>query len=117
MRQPFADSPQQDPVREQGPRIQRCRFRFLYIYLVTDYIKVLLYNFFEDSTATPAQWRLVLNGVFKRGNLSDVPTFDETRHASICMEVRCLQPLFFFFPLTLPGFAVEILVRCGYSGS
>ena len=60
------------------------------IYLITDEIKVLLYNFFEDSTATSSQWRLVLNGLSDGANLLDAPTFDETRHASICVEVCCL---------------------------
>jgi len=40
--------------------------------------------------ATPNQWRLVLNGVSNADNLSEVPTFDETRHASVCVEVRFL---------------------------
>ena len=56
--------------------------------------KVLLYNFFEDSTATSNQWRLVLNMVSKGGNSSYVPTFGETRHAIICMEVCCLSQVF-----------------------
>ena len=63
---------------------------FLHFYLFTDETKVLLYNFFKDSTATPNQWRLVLNGITDGGHLSDAPTFDETRHASICVEVRYL---------------------------
>ena len=62
---------------------------FPHVYRTTDKNKVLLYNFFEDSTATPSQWRLVLNGVFNGDNLSDAPAFDETRHASVCVEVRC----------------------------
>ena len=55
----------------------------------TDETKVLLYNFFGDSTATLNQWRLVLNGMSEGDDLSDAPTFDETRHASICVEVLC----------------------------
>ena len=47
-----------------------------------------MYNFFEDSTATPSQWRLVLCEVYNGDNLSEAPTFDETRYASICVEVR-----------------------------
>ena len=65
---------------------------------ITDENKVLLYNFFEDSTATPNQWRLVLNGVSNADNLSDTPTFDETRHASICVEVRYLWLSVSFHP-------------------
>jgi hypothetical protein len=48
---------------------------FLHIYLIADKTKVLLYNFFEDSTANPSQWRLVLNGVFDGDDLYDAPTF------------------------------------------
>jgi hypothetical protein len=82
--------------------------------------QVVLYNFFEDSTATPNQWRLVLNEISNGDDLPDVPTFDETRHASICVEVCCLLSKHFFLrppPLTISGFAVEILVRCNYSRS
>jgi len=67
----------------------------LHICLVTDKAKVLLYNFFGDSTATLNQWRLVLNGDSGGDSLSDAPVFDETRHASICVEVRHLRPKFF----------------------
>lgn len=88
----------QDLVREQRPRIQRCQFRFfLRFTLLPTKTKVLLYNFFKDSTATLNQWRLVLNGVPDGGNLPNTPTFDETRHASICVEVCCLR-LEPFFP-------------------
>jgi hypothetical protein len=92
---------------------------FLRIYLITDKTKVLLYNFFEDSTATLNQWRLVLNGVSDGDDFSDAPTFDETRHASICVEVRCLRPEVFFpyLRLMLSGLVVEILVRRDHSGS
>lgn len=48
--------------------------------------KVLLYNFFEDSTATLNQWRLVLNEVERMDRGCEAPVFDETRHASICSE-------------------------------
>jgi len=56
--------------------------------------KVLLYNFFEDSMATSNQWRLVLNQVSNGDNFLNVQTFDETRHASICMEVCNLWQAF-----------------------
>lgn len=61
-------------------------------FTLADRPQVLLYNFFEDSTATPNQWRLVLNGISDGDGLPGVPTFDETRHASICAEVFCLLP-------------------------
>ncbi|KAF9647525.1 hypothetical protein BDM02DRAFT_3187952 [Thelephora ganbajun] len=51
---------------------------------------VLLYNFFEDSTATLSQWRLVLNDVEQKDHDYGVPVFDETRHASICSELKFL---------------------------
>ncbi|KAF9642213.1 P-loop containing nucleoside triphosphate hydrolase protein, partial [Thelephora ganbajun] len=63
---------------------------FLRTYVITDKTKVLLYNFFKDSTATLNQWRLVLEGVSYGGNLQCAPTFDETRHASICVELKFL---------------------------
>ena len=46
--------------------------------------------------ATLNQWRLVLNDITDGEGLSGAPTFDETRHASICVEVRCPQPEFSF---------------------
>lgn len=61
---------------------------FHFVFLITDKAKVLLYNFFGDSNATLNQWRLVLNEIPEGDGLSDAPTFDETRHASICVEVR-----------------------------
>lgn len=63
---------------------------FLRIFLVADKTKVLLYNFFGDSNATLNQWRLVLNRISEGEGISDAPTFDDTRHASICVEVHCL---------------------------
>lgn len=75
---------------------------FLPTYAITDEPKVILYNFFEDSTATLNQWRLVLNEVPDGGDLPDAPTFDETRHASIRVEVRYLRPELFFRYLWYP---------------
>ena len=63
---------------------------FLCVSLTTDETKVLLYNFFEDSNATLNQWRLVLNRISEEDGRFDAPVFDETRHASICVEVHCL---------------------------
>ena len=42
--------------------------------------------------ATPSQWRLVLDEVFYEGRLQDAPAFDETLHASICVEVGPPRP-------------------------
>jgi len=70
-----------------------------------------------DSKAKLNQWRLVLNGVPNGDNPHDAPTFDETRHASICVEVCCSQcNLFFPSPLMLSGLIVEIPVCCNYPG-
>ena len=57
-----------------------------------DITKVILYNFFEDSTATLSQWRLVLNDVEHENYNYEAPMFDETRHASICSEASCTRP-------------------------
>ena len=107
----------QDSVREQGPRIQRCQSHFSSYSPCYRRTKVLLYNFFEDSTATSAQWRLVLNMVSDWEGLSTGPTFNETRHASICIEVCYLWFEVFFSPFTRPGFAAEVLICCNHSGS
>jgi len=55
-------------------------------------MQVLLYNFFEDSTANASQWRLVLRGMSNGACNVPVPDFDETKHASICTEVVFLIP-------------------------
>ena len=89
---------------------------FRRVYTINDKIKVLLYNFFENSTATPSQWRLVLNRVSDEDDLTNVPTFDETRHASICVEVHYLRPdRVYLPPLMLSWSAVEVPVCCNYS--
>ena len=56
-------------------------------------IQVLLYNFFKDSHATANQWRLVKRSNSNGMASTSVPDFNETKHASICMEV-----LFFISP-------------------
>ena len=102
----------------KGLEFDDVSFDFLRISLITDKIKVVLYNFFEDSTATPNQWRLVLNGVSYEDRLQDAPTFDETRHASVCTEVG--HPRSGLLPLSslvLFGFVAEILVCRDHSGS
>ena len=60
----------------------------------------------------------MLDGIVDGEELSDAPSFDETRHASICVEVRCwLSELFFPPPLMSSWPAVEVLVRRNHSGS
>ncbi|KAJ2932243.1 hypothetical protein H1R20_g4868, partial [Candolleomyces eurysporus] len=52
---------------------------------------VLLYRFFEDSTADLGQWRVVLNLVkAATGQSMCAPRFDEERHAGICSELKFL---------------------------
>ncbi|KAI0696497.1 hypothetical protein C8T65DRAFT_583394 [Cerioporus squamosus] len=50
---------------------------------------VLLYNFFEDSTADVSRWRLVLNALPSSEHVP-APQFDEIRHNSICRELKFL---------------------------
>ncbi|CDO74781.1 hypothetical protein BN946_scf185001.g29 [Trametes cinnabarina] len=52
---------------------------------------VLLFNFFEDSTADISQWRVVLNALPQdQRRAHPAPTFDETRHSGICRELKFL---------------------------
>ncbi|KAK0198014.1 hypothetical protein F5146DRAFT_1130958 [Armillaria mellea] len=53
---------------------------------------VLLYNFFADSSAGLAQWRVVLNAIEekKQDPRNPPPQFDHIRHASICNELKSL---------------------------
>ncbi|KAK0245331.1 hypothetical protein EDD85DRAFT_800629 [Armillaria nabsnona] len=50
---------------------------------------VLLYNFFADSSAGLAQWRVVLNAI-EQDPRNPPPQFDHIRHASICNELKSL---------------------------
>jgi hypothetical protein len=51
--------------------------------------QVLLYNFFEDSTVDVSQWRVILNALESHQVYSvAAPTFNDTRHAGVCSEVR-----------------------------
>ena len=81
----------------KGLEFNDVSFGFIRTCLTTDQTKVILYNFFEDSTTAFNQWRLVLNEVPHEDRLQDAPTFDETRHASICVEVRCFRYSIFSF--------------------
>ncbi|KAI9436974.1 hypothetical protein H4582DRAFT_1853973 [Lactarius indigo] len=52
---------------------------------------VLLYNFFEDSTVDVSQWRVVLNAIDRAQRAKiPAPTFDESRHAGVCSELKFL---------------------------
>ncbi|KAJ7671910.1 hypothetical protein B0H17DRAFT_1141332 [Mycena rosella] len=52
---------------------------------------VLLYNFFEDSSVSEAQWRVVLNIIENRVvGSAPAPAFDGMRHASVCTELKFL---------------------------
>lgn len=49
--------------------------------------QVLLFNFFEDSSAELSQWRVVLNALDEHERNCPAPVFDKARHAGICLEV------------------------------
>ncbi|KAJ7222624.1 hypothetical protein GGX14DRAFT_558715 [Mycena pura] len=51
---------------------------------------VLLYNFFEDSTVSEAQWRVVLNAVDTGRRKASAPVFDKVRHAGVCVDLKFL---------------------------
>ncbi|KAG7450840.1 uncharacterized protein BT62DRAFT_1001654 [Guyanagaster necrorhizus] len=52
---------------------------------------VLIYDFFADSPAGPAQWRVVLNAIKEsKQDPRNTPQFDHIHHASICSELKCL---------------------------
>ena len=77
--------------------------------------KVVLYNFFENSTATLSQWRLVLNDVEQKDHSYEAPVFDETRHAGICSEASHVVSRPVKFLITTPEFTVEIPICCNHS--
>ena len=52
-----------------------------------DNLQVLVYHFFGDSPANASKWRLVMGGTTDGTYDVPVPEFDETKHASICVEV------------------------------
>jgi len=56
-----------------------------------EFSDVLLYNFFTDSPATKADWRVILNNVDidKRAGIA-APGFNELRHATVCSELKFL---------------------------
>ena len=53
-----------------------------------EFSDVLLYNYFRDSPASEAKWRVIL-ALLNDSSLS-VPTFDLTKHSVILNELRCL---------------------------
>jgi len=54
---------------------------------------VLVFNFFNDSTVSEQQWRVVLNAIPEetngRGSIH-APTFDSIRHAGVCADLKSL---------------------------
>ena len=77
-----------------------------------------MYNFFKDSSANLSQWRLLLNGISSLNDLSSGPAFDDTRHASICVEVHLVRPDVSSRSLMLSGLlVVEISVCRDHTGS
>ncbi|KZW00571.1 hypothetical protein EXIGLDRAFT_145235 [Exidia glandulosa HHB12029] len=53
---------------------------------------VLLYNFFEDSSVTLHQWRVVLNDLADENDAGrqSAPRFDPIRHAGVCADLKSL---------------------------
>ena len=60
--------------------------------MISNFVQVLLYNFFEDSVVDLSHWRIVLKGV---KGVHYAPNFerDEARYAGVCSEV---SPLSFY---------------------
>ncbi|KAF7986147.1 hypothetical protein HWV62_38516 [Athelia sp. TMB] len=52
---------------------------------------VLLYNFFQDSSAEFSKWRVVLNMMVSGEFPYSLPQFDDARHASICSEMLWMK--------------------------
>jgi hypothetical protein len=50
-------------------------------------VKVLLYNFFQDSAMDVSQWRVVLNALGPGRSAMKAPCFNEIHHAGLCTEV------------------------------
>ena len=76
----------------KGLEFNDVSFVLLRTYPITNETKVILYNFFEDSTANASQWRLILNDVPNEYCPEGAPTFDETRHGGLCVEVCTSRP-------------------------
>ncbi|KIY72669.1 hypothetical protein CYLTODRAFT_388217 [Cylindrobasidium torrendii FP15055 ss-10] len=57
-----------------------------------EFTDVLLYNFFEDSKVSAAQWRIVLNAIDDWTDIERValPAFEAIKHASVCNELKSL---------------------------
>ncbi|KAH7101437.1 P-loop containing nucleoside triphosphate hydrolase protein [Auriculariales sp. MPI-PUGE-AT-0066] len=53
---------------------------------------VLIYNFFNDSSVSEQQWRVVLNALVDTPSEQDLaaPEFDAIRHASVCADLKSL---------------------------
>jgi ATP-dependent exoDNAse (exonuclease V) beta subunit len=65
--------------------------RTLYEAKGLEFSDVLLYDFFNDSPTSTADWRVILNRV-ESGDRNDVaaPRFDELRHTGVCSELKFL---------------------------
>jgi hypothetical protein len=59
-------------------------------------MKVLLYNFFQDSSMDFSQWRVLLNALTPSQRPARLPSFDETYHAGLCSEVIGLRSFTFY---------------------
>ena len=82
----------QDALRVEGSRIQRCTSAAdRRICATLTPLQVLLFNFFEDSSVDVSQWRVVLNGLSNlQADSIPAPVFDENKHAGVCLELKFL---------------------------
>lgn len=113
----------QDTLRKQGIGVQRCTPIILFRVgsepekvLIGFSAKVLLYNFFEDSSVDVSQWRVVLNVLDdSQKEVLSPPHFDETRHAGVCSEVRATKsiPVILHWRIRI----VKISLCCHYEGA
>jgi hypothetical protein len=76
---------------------------------ISNSMQVLLYNFFEDSTASASQWQPVMNG---GSGGTPAPDFNETRNGIICTEVL---PLLHPRPHPLTTRLVEVPISCDHT--
>lgn len=72
-------------------------------------MKVLLYNFFEDSPVDLSQWRVILNALPEvEKNSQPAPRFDDARHNGVCREVkRCV----FMYSRLLTNLRIRLVAK------
>ena len=102
----------QDPIREQGPRIQRCQFHFPQLTLLLTKSR----SYYTTSSRIPR--RPQTNGVWCSTGFPAVqPSMKHVTRASIEKYVICGPNFYFRVHPHSWHLAVEILVHCNYSRS